>query len=236
MEGLLVVLTTEVGTRLYLPHPPKRKLLSGRKNFSPPFEVPLAGPRIKLTGDWLTGEKQKFNNMYICGRDQEDWVTHQNGRSRHLARRLQLKTKDVSGSGVELNSQEDEEEQEFAEQMFALLYRDNGTQRGVLTNTLRWVPLSAQLVPIILCGSVVVAPFGEEILYLNSFRKLGDGQRFLSLWGLACFQLKIMDRSKRHIWGWQVLLLFPSAATQCKQLFTSRWWLGRPRNVKLTFE
>lgn len=37
---------------------------------------------------------------------------------------------------MELNSQEDEEEQEFAEQMFALLYRDNGTQRGVLTNTL----------------------------------------------------------------------------------------------------
>ena len=136
------------------------------------------------------------------------------------------------------NSQEDEKEQAFAELMFALLQRDNGSRGGgILSNRLLGPSVSVQLVPVAWRVSAVAAPFRTEILRLNSSRKLGEGQRFLSLWGLTCFQLTVIGRSERHIWGWQILLPFPStAATQCRQLFTSRWWLGLPGNVNLAFE
>lgn len=120
--------------------------------------------------------------------------------------------------------------------MFALLQRDNGSRGGgVLSNKLLGPSVSAQLVPVARRVSAVAAPFREETLRLNSSRKLGEGQRFLSLWGLTCFQLTVIGRSERHIWGWQVLLPFPSA-TQCRQLLTSRWWLGLPGNVNLALE
>ena len=145
-----------------------------------------------------------------------------NGRSHHLTYHLQLKTKDVRGSGLGIHRKM--KKSKCLLNKCLLCCAETMGQRGVLTNIALHPSVSAQLVPFTLCGSVVVAPFREEILYLNSFRQLGKGQRFLSLWGLAYFQLKIIDRSKRHIWGWQVLLPFPSAAaTQCKQLFRNRW-------------
>ena len=53
---------------------------------------------------------------------------------------------------------------------------------------------------------MVIALFLEQILYLNSFRELGeDISFFLSVLGLDCFQHKIISVPKWHIWKQFVL-------------------------------
>ena len=73
-------------------------IIREEKNVPPPFLVLLAGLRIKLIWDRLTGENQtNFNNMYNAGETQENWETDKNGPNPHLKYHLQLKTKEDAG-------------------------------------------------------------------------------------------------------------------------------------------
>ena len=76
----------------------------GRINFPLPLQVFLAGLRIKLTWDWLTGERQTEVQLLVyLGETQEKWVTCQNVWNPYLKCYLQLKaTEDVLGSGLVL--------------------------------------------------------------------------------------------------------------------------------------
>ena len=49
--------------------------------------------------------------------------------------------------------------------------------------------------------SLVIALFWEQVLYVNYFRQMGEGQGFfLSLLSLDCFQLKLIHLPKRYFW------------------------------------
>ena len=66
--------------------------------------------------------------------------------------------------------------------------------------------LSTHLVHIILQLSMMIAPYLEQVLYLNSFRQLGRRSVFvLECLILGCFQFKIVHMPKQHTLGQFVL-------------------------------
>ena len=102
---------------------------------------------------------------------------------------LWAKQKRVGGwdfNGKESNLQEDEKKQTFGKKLFAGPYRNNRAEgRNFNKQTLLGSSLSTTPSFYYTVVSVVMVPFLEQVLYLNSLGSYGEDQRFsLSLWDL----------------------------------------------------
>ena len=135
--------------------------------------------------------------------------------------------------------------------MFAGPCRDNGTQRGIITD-FAGSSLSPHLAhTIVLYGDV---PFLEQVSHLPGWPKNssrfsipssgktqtdfstnpipslgcegGSQSFFLSLLGLDCFQLKIICMPKISILGWKILLISPKAGERGLRIWTRTKPLG----------
>ena len=88
------------------------------------------------------------------------------------------------------------DKQMFDKQIFAGTCRVSGTQREIF-NRLFQVPAFLHT-RVLLQLPMVVTPFLQQVLYLQSFRKLGGRLDFLGLSCFVCYQYEIIHIPKRH--------------------------------------